>query len=123
MFGRRIRAGNPGDAERDERLSALLSAWQDKEPSAEFNAGVWQRIRGASRSPTQGVSVLRLCYRGILPHPGWATALASSAAIMIGIAAGLSSRASPENHAGSNPLFHGQTLAGTYLAMAKGDIR
>ncbi len=108
---------------RDERLSAWLSAWQGIEPRADFEGAVWRRIRAAAVPKPQGLPRIATLRQWMLPHPAWASAIAATAAIMVGVLVGRFVPAGHESGAHSEPLLHPQTLAGAYLAMARGENR
>lgn len=68
----------------DQKLSRLLQQWQEIEPSSNFDAQVWRRIRQAEPA-TKPTFVDWL--RELLPQP----ALALTAAVVVGLAVGVSS--------------------------------
>jgi hypothetical protein len=70
---------NPND-----KLHQLLRQWQEIEPSANFDAQIWRRIRQAEPEPAPSFAGW---LRDWLPRP----ALALSLAVVIGIAIGISS--------------------------------
>lgn len=107
-------------AGRDEKLSALLQAWKGCKPGPEFNEQVWRRIRAAAdRSEKMTGAEWLLAW--ILPHPAWTGAIAASAAVMIGVVAGVATREQPTGHHDAEALLHGQTLAGSYLEIVAGE--
>ena len=122
MFLKRRWARQDNPPPRDERLSAVLREWKGVDPRAGFEAAVWRRI-GAGVTEARGFSLIRIIRDRILPQPAWATALAATAAILIGVWAGLSLPAMRDSRQTVEPLLQTNTLAGSYLAMVAGESR
>jgi hypothetical protein len=109
------------DKSREERLNASLREWRGVDPSPHFEAMVWRRIRAVSANEPFGSRIARILLDTILPHPVWATALAATVAILLGVSAGLAASPGQDHYQAAGPLLHSQTLAGSYLAMTAGE--
>lgn len=114
------RQTDPADPAADTRLRAFLREWHASEPSADFNTAVWRRIRAAPAPAT--LSLADFLRQWLMPHPVRLAAVAATITILAGTVAAF---AIPAEHAHASadttPLLHAQTLAGSYLAMVKGD--
>lgn len=109
--------GKKQDADRDERLSAMLRQWPATEPGAGFEAAVWRRIRAAPAGQPAGLWEWWLDW--FAPHPVRAGMAVVSAALAIGLVAGVAvpGTARPAVH-DAHALLHPRTLMGTYLALS-----
>jgi hypothetical protein len=107
----------------DDRLDALLSQWRAIEPAADFEAGVWRRIRSAAAAEPHGLTLIDIMRDWIVPQPAWSSAIAAAAAILIGIWAGSSAPSARAGRQAAEPLLQAQTLAGSYLTMVTGETR
>ncbi|MCX7885717.1 MAG: hypothetical protein N3B01_00465 [Verrucomicrobiae bacterium] len=94
--------------EQDAKLSELLRRWEDIEPSADFDAQVWRRLR--QRRPTFADSL-----RAWVPRPAFALGVAALIGAAAGLAVGLLSVAAP----GGLELLGANTLAGRYVLMTQ----
>lgn len=73
----------------DDQLHRLLQHWRDIEPSSNFEAQVWNRIKvGTDRRAVRPPSVAD-CLRDLLPQPVFTLTAATVAGVMIGLASGL----------------------------------
>jgi len=73
----------------DDQLRRLLQQWREIEPTANFEAQVWRRIR-------QPVPSWADWLRAWVPRPAWAWPVAIAAGVVIGIGSGMfSTPASP----------------------------
>lgn len=92
----------------DDKLKALLRQWSDIEPASNFEANVWRRIR----QPVPVRAPALIDWLPVwLPQP----AFALSAAIVVGLAIGISSGifSAPATHAPEQLSFLApHTLAG-----------
>ena len=107
----------------DQRLHGLLRAWRGAEPTADFEAAVWRRLReadlpAARRAGLAGRQPLRFS-----PGRAWANALAAAAGVMVGVGLAFSAAAPQSGRHGDEPLLHARTLAGAYLALVAGGGR
>jgi hypothetical protein len=110
------------EAGADERLTALMREWKDIEPGAGFDAAVRARVRSGASPESAEAAERGWWWIRVLPEPTWATALAAALAVVLGTLAGAAGparvgRQTPE------PLFHPQTLAGSYLSAVTGGAR
>jgi len=92
----------------DNQLHQLLQQWKEIEPSPNFDAQVWRRLR--QRKPTFA-DWLRLW----LPRPAFALGAAAAVGAAIGIASGWFSVV-PDRGFG---LLGPDTLAGSYVRIAQ----
>jgi hypothetical protein len=120
MFGRSPTPTAPENAATKARLKALLRDWKTPEPTPDFNAAVWRRIR-ATPAPLVRIAFADLVRQWIVPHPVWTGAVATTAALIAGVFLGVSLPAAHPVVADNASLLHNQTLAGSYLAMVSGD--
>jgi hypothetical protein len=101
-----------------DNLGVLLRQWPDIEPTADFEAGVWRRIRRAQASP--GGCASRVGWlRGWLAQPALPVATAVAVATLIGAWSGLGSAAETVP-ASPLSLLAADTLAGGYLRITEG---
>ncbi len=123
MFRQRIISKNDVASGCDKQLSALLHKWPDIEPGIGFETGVLKRIAaGKELESRRLVCTLRLS-TWMPVRPVWVTSAAVAAAIVIGIGVGIVTfRTAPVSQA-SHPLLHQHTVAGAYVAMARGETR
>jgi hypothetical protein len=112
-----------GEAHSDERLHALLHEWKGVEPRANLEAAVWRSLRTAAVPVPRGLAFILAVRDWILPPPVWAGALSATAAILVGVFAGVSTSAGRDSRVAAEPLLHARTLAGSYLAMVTGGAR
>jgi len=118
MFGKTRDYDLGGAGTRDERLRALMSQWRAVDPSTDFEAAVWRRIRAVPAAQPSGLWDRRLGW--FLTHPVWAGAAAASVAMAIGLLAGLATpgharAGGHETHA----LLQPGTLMGAYAALSE----
>ena len=106
-------------AGRDEKLSALLQAWKGCEPGSDFDEKVWRRIR-ATTDRAERMTGVDWLLAWLRPCPAWAGAIAASAAVVIGVVAGVATREQPAGRHDAEALLHGLTLAGSYLETVSG---
>jgi hypothetical protein len=92
----------------DDQLHRLLQQWQAIEPSINFDAQVWRRIR---QSTPVGAPSFADWLRSLLPRPVFALTAATVAGVMIGVSSGMFS--APVTHApGQLSFLAPGTLAG-----------
>jgi hypothetical protein len=104
----------------DDQLRALLKRWREIEPTAQFEAGVWRRIRRAQAGQRERRTAVEWL-RGWLPQPALAMTLAMVASALIGSSAGvLSVRRSATVATGELQFLGSGTLAGGYVNLVTG---
>ena len=111
-----------GKSFRDEPLSALLQGWQVDAPQQDFEAAFWRRI--ATPSPKEGWIVDPFGFlRDLGAQPGWTSALATAAAVAVGLWFGFSVPRMRDHQPAPRMILGERTAAGAYLSMAAGDVR
>ena len=112
-----------GEALADRRLSERLAEWKAIVPSDGFERAVWRRIRTVPVSNAPAVRWAAGFRAWVAEQAIWASAVAAAAGIVVGVWAGMMpSRAHAARQHGE-ALLHGQTLAGSYLALSPGGSR
>jgi hypothetical protein len=107
----------------DERLDALLREWKSPTPSPHFEAAVWRRIRSTPATEPFGDTMLTLIKDWLLPQPAWVPVMALVVAVVLGAWAGSWQAWSGRHDLAHEPLLQARTLAGSYLAMNRGETR
>ena len=104
----------------EERLRVLLKKWREIEPKADFEAGVWRRIRRAETRQPERLTLTewmgRLWPRAVLAM----TAAVVASAILGSSAALLSVRAGVTVTPGELQFLGAGTLAGSYVKLTSG---
>ncbi|HUI07020.1 MAG TPA: hypothetical protein VL486_08435 [Verrucomicrobiae bacterium] len=104
----------------DDKLRALLRRWRDVEPQANFEAGVWRRIRQAETECSERPAFAEWLQR-LLPRPVLATTLVVVASAVIGSSVGaLSARGEATVTPGELRFLGSGTLAGGYVELTAG---
>ena len=107
--------------EHDEKLKERLQTWRGIEPRADFAVEVWRRVTAA---PAVGLDWFETLHEWFGVQPVLANAAAALIAVAIGIGSTFALAQSQRDLLTiSTPTLKGQTLAGTYLAMASGGTR
>jgi hypothetical protein len=104
----------------DPQLTRLLRQWRDIEPTPNFEAAVWRRIRLAeSAQPRRAPLADILCEW--IRKPAYVTVFAVMLGASIGLWAGvLSTPPRPSAHGfGSFQFLGGETLSGGYVQLAE----
>jgi hypothetical protein len=116
MFGEKTTKESDNAQQVDTRLTTLLKQWEPPQPSPNFEAAVWRRIDASQSQSTM--------FQWRILRPAWSAPIAAAAGLMIGIglALALPTQQRPARHI-AGPLFHSQTVAGSYLAMTTGGTR
>ena len=107
-----------------DKLHSLLKRWRDIEPRANFEDGVWRRIRASRSEQGNSISWIDLIAR-VVRQPSWSAAAALVLALAVGIWGGIVSvphRADTSSKAELQFLAPG-TLAGSYLEMSAKETR
>lgn len=112
-------ASSPWARVPEQKLNAVLQAWQGIEPRSDFEQCVWRGIQSGAAAPEHAT----LGVFGIQSHPAWVGALAASIAIMVGIVAGLRTAEGPTFRSELRSVMNGQTLAASYHALVSGEMR
>jgi hypothetical protein len=109
--------------EKDARLTSVLRQWRELEPSTNFEANVWRRIRIAAAGEPKGAGLAELLHR-LLWRPSMAVAVAVVASAMIGTTTGFYTT-SPSMQVSPKELgFLSQgTLAGGYAKVLSRGLR
>jgi hypothetical protein len=99
----------------DDRLRALLKQWRDIEPTGNFEANVWRRIRVATDKRPERMSLMEAVGR-LLWQPAWSVAIALFVAAIVGVWGGVASTSRPADTSRAELQFLAPgTLAGSYL--------
>jgi hypothetical protein len=116
MFEKKTTKEADAEQQVDTRLTALLKQWDTPQPSPNFEAAVWRRVDASQQKAT--------IIPWLMLRPAWSAPIAAAAGLMIGIglALALPTQQRPAGHS-AGPLFHSQTVAGSYLAMTTGGTR
>ena len=111
-------------SENDKELRNQLRQWRGIEPRADFEAAVWRRIATTNAVATPEQSWFAFWRAWLDMQPAWASAAAVLVGILVGVGSAITlAQPSYDRLAISAPALHGQTLAGTYLAMTSGGTR
>jgi hypothetical protein len=92
------------------QLRQLLPQWRGLEPRGDFESAVWRRIRLA-----EAAKPVRSAWWSWLPHP----ALATMAAVVIGLTIGITGGAFSVLPAHGLGLLAPETLAGSYVRLVQ----
>ena len=115
MFGRRSSSESSKSQTGSQRLSGLLHAWRSIEPSNNFDAAVWRRIRTAADVQPTPTSLLAW----FVPRPVWMSAAAAFAGVVLGVGLAFSTSRVRDNKM-DETLLRSPTLAGSYLTLMAG---
>ena len=108
----------------DNNLSRLLKQWRAIEPSSNFEAGVWRRIRRVGAGQPERGSLLDQWWRGRLWRPALGVAAAVLFSAAIGTSMGVHTAARRTSAAPVELQFMSAgTLAGGYARLAAGGAR
>jgi hypothetical protein len=111
------------DRPTDLPIKSLLREWQGIEPRANFEASVWRRMRATATTEPLRPGPLEDLRGWLAGQPIWATALAATAGVFVGVWIALAVPASRPDRYAATPLLQPQTLTGAYLAMVSGETR
>ncbi len=106
----------------DEPLRALLEVWPVPGPQQAFEAEVWRRI-AVSRSQAGRGFGPGWFLRDLGAQPVWTSALATAAAVAVGLWMGLSMPRMRDHQPAPRAILGERTAAGAYLSMAAGEGR
>jgi hypothetical protein len=99
----------------DDKLRALLKQWRDIEPSGNFEANVWRRIRVTADRRPERISLID-AIGWLLWQPVWSVAVALFLAVLVGAWGGIASTSRPADTSLVELQFMARgTLAGSYL--------
>lgn len=107
----------------DEKLNRLLKQWQSIEPSTNFEANVWRRIRLAEAEQPESVTIV-----GWLQRLLWQPAFSFVTAVIIALAVGAwgGVRSAPQRqdrHQSELGFLSTGTLAGSYAHLTTRGVR
>ena len=107
----------------DDKLRALLKQWRDIEPSGNFEANVWRRIRLAEAPEPARITFIELLRR-LVTQPAWSVAVAVVIGLTAGIWGGVASVPRQQDTSKAELQFLASgTLAGSYAQMAAKETR
>lgn len=84
---------------------------------ADFEAGVWRRIRMERRPAASGALAVFAPLRGM---PAWSMAMAATGLLVFGMWLGATMFRAPRHDSGLHPLLHPNTVAGAYWSLSSG---
>ena len=99
----------------NDPLKRVISTWRDIEPRQGFEDAVWRRIE---TRPEEAFSPLRALIELLTARPAWAACAGALAGIIVGLALLGRPPAPSEQFA----LLDSDSLAGSYIHLARGDM-